>query len=206
MQNKTGLLLAAAALLTASGCASILDGGTQVVTFNSDPRRVKIFINGVQVGVTPLSTQVKRSKDTIVVAKKDGYEDEPVALQTRLNTYFWGNILCGGLLGSTTDYATGAMIEYAPNMYFITLEPIKKSDGDHKRSSDEKRVRNFILVSYSDLAADLVKGQGEYLASLSALLGVRAHQSHEIIGALKQLSARYEDIPAFAEAVIAQFL
>lgn len=206
MMTRPGLWLVGATLLTASGCASILDGETQVVTFNSEPKRVKIFINGVQVGVTPLSLQVNRSKNTIVITKKDGYDDEPIPLQTKLNPYFWGNILCGGVLGSTTDAYTGAMVEYAPNTYYITLEPIKKSDGDHKRSSHEKRVRTFILASYAHLASDLAQGEGEYLASLLALLGRHAHRSQDLVGALRQVVIRNQEPPAFADAVIAQFL
>jgi hypothetical protein len=206
MLKDTGLLLAISVLLTASGCASLLDGSSQVVSFHSDPKRAKVFINGVQVGVTPVSTQVKRSNDAIVVFKKEGYEDEQIALQTKLNTYFWGNILSGGFSGSTTDYATGAAVEYAPKTYHISLEPIKTSDADRKRFSYQKRVRHFILVNYSNLASDLAKGQGEYLVSLYALLGINALQPHDTVGRLRQLAMRYEDIPAFADEVIAQFL
>jgi hypothetical protein len=149
---------------------------------------------------------VKRSKDTIVVFKKEGYEDEQVTLQTKLNPYFWGNVISGGFLGSTIDYATGAMIEYAPNAYHISLEPIKKSDEDRKRLSFQKRVRHFILTNYANLAFDLSKGEGEYLASLYAMLGVDSQRSQETLQQLRQLAACYEDIPAFAAEVIAQLL
>ncbi len=205
MRKNTGLLVCLA-LLTTSGCASILDGSTQVVSFDSDPKRAKVFVNGVQVGVTPLSTQVKRSKDTIVVFKKEGYEDEQIALQTKLNTYFWGNIITGGFLGSTTDYVSGAIVEYAPNTYHVTLEPINKSDADRKRHSHQKRVRHFILVNYSNLTSDLAKGEGDYLASLHALLGTNDLQPQETVGRLRKLATRHKDIPAFADAVIAEFL
>jgi hypothetical protein len=76
--------------VTASGCATIVDGSSQPVTFNSEPNRAKIFLNGTQVGVTPLTLQVQRSKTTVVVAKKEGYEEQQIPLQTKLNGYFWG--------------------------------------------------------------------------------------------------------------------
>ena len=107
-----GLML----VLTLPGCATIVDGTSQLVTFNSEPNRAKIFINGMSVGVTPLTIQVKRAKNTMIAANKDGYEPQQIPLQTKTNTWFWGNILF--LYGSTTDYVSDAMIEYAPNMYF----------------------------------------------------------------------------------------
>jgi hypothetical protein len=136
-------------MLILSGCATIIDGTSQPVTFNSEPNRAKIFLNGAQVGVTPLTLQVQRSKTTVVVAKKEGYEEQQIPLQTKLNGYFWGNVISGGFLGSTTDYASGSMVEYSPNMYFLSLEPIRKSEADAFRLSEEKRVRQFILVNHA---------------------------------------------------------
>jgi PEGA domain-containing protein len=142
MDRLHSTLTALVLVLTLSGCATIVDGTSQPVTFNSEPNRAKILINGVQVGVTPLTIQVKRAKNTMIVAKKDGYESQQLPLQTKTNTYFWGNILF--LYGSTTDYASDAMVEYSPNMYFITLDPMRKSEADRDRLSDERKVRNFI--------------------------------------------------------------
>lgn len=186
--------------LTASACATIVDGTSQPVTFNSEPNRAKIFINGVQVGVTPLTIQVKRTKNTMVTAKKDGYEQQQIPLQTKVNTYFWGNILF--LYGSTTDYFSDAMVEYSPNMYFISLDPIRKSEADGNRLHYEKKVRNFILVNYAHLTQELAQGQGEYLASLFDLLAASGVPRGETVERLRRVSASHQDPPAFAEAVL----
>jgi hypothetical protein len=192
--------------VTASGCATIVDGSSQPVTFNSEPNRAKIFLNGTQVGVTPLTLQVQRSKTTVVVAKKEGYEEQQIPLQTKLNGYFWGNILCGGFLGSTIDYASGSMVEYSPNMYFLSLEPIRKSEADVFRLSEEKKVRQFILVNHAHLAQDLAMGKGEYLLSLYDLLAVKETPRREVIQRLRVLAAAHRDPPSFAEAVINTFV
>lgn len=189
-------------VLTASACATIVDGTSQPVTFNSEPNRAKIFINGVQVGVTPLTIPVKRAKHTVIVAKKDGYEEQQLPLQTKVNTYFWGNILCGGFLGSTTDFASDAMVEYSPNMYFISLDPLKRSKADRDRLSYEKTVRMFVLVNHAHLAQELAQGEGEYLASLTALLGVSRRPDDQMVERLRLLSASYQDPPSFADAVL----
>jgi hypothetical protein len=47
-------------LLATSACASIIDGSTQVVSFNSNPDAARVIVNGAEIGTTPLSTQVKR--------------------------------------------------------------------------------------------------------------------------------------------------
>lgn len=192
--------------LTASACATIVDGTSQAVTFNSEPNRAKIFINGVQVGVTPLTIQVKRAKNTLIVAKKDGYESQQLPLQTKVNTYFWGNILCGGFLGSTTDYVSDGMVEYSPNMYYISLDPMRKSEADSTRLSYERKVRTFILMNHANLAQDLAQGEGEYLSSLSALLAVSETPRREIVHRLRLVLASYQDPPSFAEAVLHVFM
>ena len=193
-------------VLTISGCATIVDGTSQPVTFNSEPNRAKIAINGVPVGVTPLTIQVKRAKNTIIEAKKDGYEPQQISLQTKVNTYFWGNILCGGFLGSTTDFASDAMVEYSPNMYFISLDPMKKSETNRDRLRYEKQVRTFILVNHAHLTQELAQGEGEYLTSLSALLAVSGTPREEIVQRIKMVSASHQDPPAFADAVLKAFV
>lgn len=192
--------------LTASACATIVDGTSQPVTINSEPNRAKVFINGAQVGVTPITIHVKRSKTTVVMAKKDGYEEQQFPLQTKMNPYFWGNFITGGPLGTTIDYASDAMVEYSPNMYFFSLEPIRKSEADGFRLSEERKVRQFILVNHAHLAQDLAQGKGEYLFSLFDLLAVKETPRREIIQRLKMLSAAHRDPPSFAEAVINAFV
>lgn len=192
--------------LLASGCATIVDGTNQPVTFNSEPNRAKIFINGAQVGVTPLTIQVKRAKNTMIVAKKDGYEEQQLPLQTKMNTFFWGNIISGGFLGSTTDYASDAMVEYSPNMYYISMDPIRKSEADSLRLQEERKIRQFILVNHAHLAQDLAQGKGEYLFSLYDLLAIKEAPRREIFQRLKMLSAVHRDPPSFAEAVLKEFV
>ena len=202
----TASLLALVLLTTLSGCATIIDGTSQPVTFNSEPNRAKVFINGAQVGVTPLTIQVPRSKATIVVAKKEGYEEQQFPLQTKMNGYFWGNVISGGFLGSTIDYASGSMVEYSPNMYFFSLEPIRKSEVDSFRLSEERKIRQFILVNHAHLAQDLAQGKGEYLFSLFDLLAAKDTPRREIIQRLRMLSATHRDPPSFAEAVLNTFV
>ena len=99
---------------------------------------------------------------------------------------FWGNILFfGGLYSSTTDYAPDAMIEYLPNMYYITLNPlphVQSHNGglgtereahariEPERNSAERRVRTYVVRNHRSLISDISKGRGECLSSLCSLL------------------------------------
>jgi hypothetical protein len=190
---------------TTSGCATIIDGSSQVVTFNSQPNGVKILINGAQIGVTPLSTQIHRSKSTIVLARMEGYDDQQIAMQTKTNTYFFGNFISGGLIGSTIDYASDAIVEYSPNTYYVTLAPVKIAGLDEAGFTYERKVRNFILHSHHQIIVDLANGEGEYLSSLYALLRVDDKRQPENLAKLRVLASQNQEPILFADAVLGQF-
>lgn len=108
-----------------TGCATIVDGSQQTLTFQSSPAEAEVFINGVSVGKTPLSVEVARAEGTTVTIKKEGFKEQSLVMPTKLNTTFWGNAIIGGLPGSTTDAASGASREFVPGSHMFTLEPVK---------------------------------------------------------------------------------
>ena len=155
------------------GCASIIDGSSQVVSFNSNPNTARVVVNGSEIGTTPLSTQIKRGNDTVVMFRKDGYADQTITLQTKLNPWFWGNIIFGGFVGSTTDGISGAVREYAPSSYYVTLQetvqPNRMASGIPKDTI--AAVRDFVLVNFDSLRAEAQSGRsGEYTRAMNRLL------------------------------------
>jgi len=204
--------------MVASGCATVLDGSSQPVAFDSSPHGARIFVNGVEVGTTPLSMLMRRSKTTTILARKDGYEDQQLALLTTTNGNFWRNIITGGPIGSTVDYFTDAMIEYSPNQYYITLNRIpllQSHDGsvavnrevrariEQGSISTEKRARVYIIRSHRYLRDDISKGSGEYLSSLCSML--RLPESVETLRQLRSIAARNQEAPSFADALLTKF-
>jgi hypothetical protein len=200
--------------MVASGCATFLNDASQTVTFDSSPNGARIFMNGVEVGITPLSMQVRRSRNTMILAKKDGYEDQQLALQTTTTGKFWAN----GPIGSTVDYLSDAMIEYSPNQYYIRLNrmtPLQSYDGgvvadgetrariEQKSMRTEERVRAYIIRSDQYLRTDLARGHGEYLSGLSSLLRLPANS--ETLKRLRSIAVRNREAPSFAEAVLTQY-
>lgn len=194
--------------MMAFGCASVFEGKTQPVTFNSEPSGAQIVINGMPMGVTPATMTIKRSEydNANVLFKKDGYQDQQASLHTKVTGWFWGNIISGGLLGSATDAISGAMWEYSPDKYFVTLSPVKASIGEMARLDYENRVRMFILFSHEQLVSDLNRGRGEHISSLCALLDLNEARQEVAILELRMLATTAPNAPAFAEEVLRKFL
>ncbi|MDH5668020.1 MAG: DUF3015 domain-containing protein [Nitrospira sp.] len=190
-----------------SGCATILDGEKQLVTFSSSPSEVAIYLDGNRLGVTPFSKEMEREKDKVVVVKKEGYEDQVIALNTGMNPKTFLNILWIYFLPTalTTDYASGSYLEYKPNAYHITMTPIRASQTERDRLTKQMRLRNFVLTSYPNLRTDLARGKGEYLASLSRMLRIESPADKTLAQELRRLSSDSWNAPAFAEGIIDHF-
>lgn len=123
-----------AALVT--GCASIIKGSDQSVTFISDPAEARLVITDVRqekeihVGTTPFTTSLKRGAGYFkkakykVIIEKPGYSKEEVALEGTPNGwYLAGNLLLGGVIGwLIVDPATGAMWTLDPEDVMVTLK------------------------------------------------------------------------------------
>lgn len=120
--------LAAVALATASGCASIVKGTSQSVTVNTDPSAANCLLSrdGQQIAVvnpTPGTIQVGKASGTIsIVCRKMGYQDAAGTLASSFQAMTFGNIIFGGIIGVAVDAASGAMHEYPP-MVTVTLVP-----------------------------------------------------------------------------------
>jgi hypothetical protein len=186
------------------GCATIVVGDKQSLTFDSEPAGAQIIINGKPEGVTPATITIKKSdyQNATVVFKKEGYTDQQATLHTKTTGWFWGNILIGGLFGSTTDSSTGAMLEYEPAKFFVTMPPAKASLNEMARLDYQNRVRAYILFSHQHLVSDLAKGSGEHLSSLYVLLGLTEARQQGALRELRTLAAISDNAPAFAETVL----
>ena len=97
------LLLILSILIFISSCATIMTGKTQEVTFDSEPQGAEVAVNGRVIGKTPTTIQLDKKKDQTVSFKLEGYKTQTRTLETKVNTWFMGNIVLGGFIGSTTD-------------------------------------------------------------------------------------------------------
>ncbi len=116
--NKKILIISSivAVSIMFSGCATILGGGTsQTISINSSSNMKGTMKysdgSGTQYFTTPATLNVDRkSKDIILTSDNDEFHTAKV--KSNLNPWFLGNIITGGVLGSTTDLAGGAAWKY----------------------------------------------------------------------------------------------
>lgn len=147
---STSLVLGATFLF--SGCATIVQGSKQSVSFSSSPKGATVLLNGQEKCQTPCTITLKKNKFDSVSFSKEGYMTHTQEIKKQTDPWFFGNILIGGLLGSTTDIVSGSAYEYSPNKYFVEMKEENWSFNnktlDKDKSSD---LRAFILTSFRDI-------------------------------------------------------
>lgn len=115
-------------LLSATGCASIVEGTDQTVTVTTDPTGAlcELERDGGVIAVvnpTPGSALIDKSKDDINVrCEKHGYQAAVSPMASSFQGMTFGNILFGGLIGVAIDAGSGAMHEY-PAQVVVRLAP-----------------------------------------------------------------------------------
>ncbi len=123
-------------LLPFLGCATIIKGSDQNVSFRSDPEGAKVSVyspEGMLMadGKTPVTLPLRKgdgffqSAKYKVVFEAPGYEKKEIWLTGSLEAgwYLAGNLLVGGLIGwLIVDPASGAMWNLKPKSVNVRLE------------------------------------------------------------------------------------
>ena len=134
MKKITSMALVLFVLL-ASSCASIVSKSNYPISINSTPSEAKIVItdkNGQEVfsGNTPANLKLKAGSGYFSKAQyqvkftKDGYETKTVPVVFKLDAWYFGNILIGGVIGLLiVDPLTGAMYKLDTDFLNETLLP-----------------------------------------------------------------------------------
>ena len=110
--------------LCLSGCATLFTGTRQAITF-AGKEGVAIYKNGIKIGEIgksgSVTTKVKKSLSSpTLIAKKTGYKDTPLIMQTQLNGVACINLL--NPLAWAIDLGTGAACKYENNYVEIEME------------------------------------------------------------------------------------
>lgn len=114
----------AVVLLTAPGCATIIQGEHQSVPFNTEPSGAQVIVDGIEMGETPTVLSLERGEDYEIVLALDGHQDVTVRLDKDFDFVptIVGNIFSWGLIGIAADVLTGAAYELEPEQITRTLE------------------------------------------------------------------------------------
>lgn len=189
------------------GCATIIGGTSQTMSFTSTPPEATVSIAGRVIGKTPITTQIKKDSGDAVTFEKDGYKPITMHMEQGLEDWFWGNILLGGLIGTTVDVASGGIHEYEQTSYLVTMEAAVTGPIDGKVVlPDRAKAKEFIVVAYPQIMKDLAAKKGQYLDSLFEMLKVPADQRTDAARKIEALAGVYSTIPEFADRVIELYL
>ena len=124
-----------------SGCATIVSDSTYPVAINTNPEGATFSITNragmkIQTGRTPslLNLRAKRgffSGETYTVTvEKEGYDPKTFEVDSKLDGWYFGNIIFGGLIGMLiVDPASGSMWKL-PENNMVTLDSVVASTND----------------------------------------------------------------------------
>lgn len=107
-------LAVAAALLSLTGCATIMHGTTQGVGLSSNPSNARITVNNQPMGTTPTVLKLSRKDNHIVRMELDGYQPFEATLTRSTSGWVFGNIVFGGLIGLAVDAMSGGLYKLTP--------------------------------------------------------------------------------------------
>lgn len=145
------------------GCATILNGTSQPVEFQSDPAGATIRLASGLTCQTPCQYSMKRGDDSMVTITLAGYEPVDVYIQSRTGGGVAGNILAGGIIGGVIDASNGAANHLYPDPVYVRLVPTG-SAGSAMLLDEDGRVISTVTEYNAGVAEDVREGmQGQGL-------------------------------------------
>ena len=111
------------------GCASIVRGSEEPITFQSEPAEAAVSLsNGLSCPSTPCEMKVARKDDFTATFTKPGYEPTSLRVVSHVSgtgaAVGAGNILAGGVIGIGVDAYNGANLDHEPNPVAVKLAPV----------------------------------------------------------------------------------
>ncbi|MGM0635674.1 MAG: PEGA domain-containing protein [Bacteroidota bacterium] len=120
-------------ILLLTSCATMVSGSRQKVGISSNPTLARVYLNGVEVGKTPIQKNLKRNQEYVLTLKIEGYKTYSTVIQRKFNARYLGNLFFPGPIGLIIDPITGAMYKLQPFEIYGTFESgttFEKNDQD----------------------------------------------------------------------------
>lgn len=149
-------------IFTLSNCASIVSKSTYPIIIRSSPKEAKVQVKDYQgklvyqgrtPAVVPLSSGAKYFKKNqyTLTFEKEGYDPFTTTLYCKVDGWYFGNFIFGGLLGLLiVDPATGAMYKFKD-------DTIQADMSENKTASN----KGLEIIDINDLSSqrknDLIK-------------------------------------------------
>ncbi|MEW6509293.1 MAG: PEGA domain-containing protein [Bacteroidota bacterium] len=119
-------------LLVFVGCATILQPGPDRIPVDSIPiKGAKVYLDGQLVATTPTTIDVPRKSECVIKIEMDGYEPIVIDRDKKLNGWFLGNLILGGVIGMTIDLIGHNQGGYSEEPIVVELKA-KTASGETK--------------------------------------------------------------------------
>lgn len=148
---KLKLIIALAASISLSACATVTKGSNDTVKMTSQPSQAKIVFDDTTLKYqpkscfTPCEIELNRKRTYNATVSKAGYEDFMVVMVPKVSgsggTAMAGNLLIGGIIGAGVDGLTGAMKDLTNNNLDVILAPT--GGESYATDKDGQRVENM---------------------------------------------------------------
>ncbi len=108
------LFICCVLIISITACSSIMNGSIQNVDVKSTEAESQIFVNGILNGTAPTVVKLHRGESYLIEVKKPGYETYRITTSKTITGWFWGNLICGGLVGMVIDLTSGNAYDVEP--------------------------------------------------------------------------------------------
>ncbi|MFC2164019.1 PEGA domain-containing protein [Acidobacteriota bacterium] len=108
MKKSACIFLIISLILFLSNCATLFKGTSEEVNFNSDPQAADVYVNGQNLGKTPVALKLKVNKTYAIEFRKDGYKSMSYNINNSVGAGWVILDVLAGLIGVIVDAATGA--------------------------------------------------------------------------------------------------
>lgn len=122
-----GVIFGMVAILSLSGCASIVaGGGVTHMNVATNPTGAKVTVKGIGNGekvekTAPFTVDLSKNSDYEFQIELQGYKSDTIFVRRTISGWFWGNLFIGGPIGMAIDYSSNSMWDHATNHLNIDL-------------------------------------------------------------------------------------
>lgn len=139
-------------LLMLSGCATIVNGTKQTISFMSEPSGAEVTVGGEFTSRTPAALPLSRGKDYTAIFKKEGYESQTVIIKSSFDHVMkatLGNIWNYILPGLIVDAASGGAYEF--NQQLINVILVKEKLPVDKTTKADSITQSPVIRKESEI-------------------------------------------------------